>query len=102
MNETVGQVPFRMHNGVQEEQAVATLTLKNVPEPLVERLKEEARQNRRSLNQEALHRLESSLARESRSGESAVDALRKLHARLGRVRPLTDAFLARARRDDRP
>jgi len=38
------------------------VTLKNVPVELVTRLKEEARQNRRSLNQEALARLEASLA----------------------------------------
>jgi len=31
--------------------AMATLTLKNVPEELVLRLKEEAKQSRRSLNQ---------------------------------------------------
>ena len=40
---------------------MATLTLKKVPEELVERLKEEARRNRRSLNQETLARLEGSL-----------------------------------------
>ena len=33
---------------------MATLTLKNVPVELVDRLKEEAKENRRSLNQEAL------------------------------------------------
>lgn len=32
---------------------MATLTLKNVPESLVEQLKGEAKQNRRSLDQEA-------------------------------------------------
>jgi plasmid stability protein len=41
---------------------MATVTLKNVPEDLVRMLKEEAKENRRSLNQEALARLESSLA----------------------------------------
>jgi plasmid stability protein len=37
---------------------MATLTLKNVPEELVARLKREAAKNRRSLNQEVISRLE--------------------------------------------
>jgi antitoxin FitA len=81
---------------------MAMLTLKNVPDALVDRLKAEARRNRRSLNQEALTRLESSVARESRGGEETVVALRKLHARLEGVRPLTDGIVARARREGRP
>ena len=51
---------------------MATLTLKNVPEELVEQLKEEAKQNRRSLNQEALSRLEGSVALRKRSAEEIV------------------------------
>ena len=46
---------------------MATLTLKNVPEDLVEQLKDEAKQNRRSLNQEAIFRLERSLGLRKRS-----------------------------------
>jgi hypothetical protein len=81
---------------------MATLTLKNVPEPLVERLKEQARQNRRSLNQEALRRLEASLVAKARGGEETVAELRRLHRRLVQVRPLTDTLLARAKREGRP
>ena len=36
---------------------MATLTLKNVPEELVERLKRQAAEHRRSLNQEAIAQL---------------------------------------------
>jgi hypothetical protein len=81
---------------------MATMTLKNVPEELVERLKSEALQNRRSLNQEALARLEASLGGARRSGGEAVEALRRVHGRLAGVAPLTDAFLRRAKGGGRP
>jgi plasmid stability protein len=76
---------------------MATVTLKNVPEELVRTLKEEAKQNRRSLNQEALARLEGSLAAPRRSGSATVASLRRLHKRLADLPPLTDAFLNRAK-----
>jgi len=81
---------------------MATVTLKNVPVELVTQLKREARQNRRSLNQEALARLEASLARPRRSGREAVKALRRLHLRMAGLPPLTDAFLERAKSEGRP
>jgi plasmid stability protein len=80
---------------------MATVTLKNVPEELVRVLKKQAQQNRRSLNQEALSRLELSLGRPQRSGADTVKALRSLHKRLAGLPPLTDAFLNRARNDGR-
>jgi hypothetical protein len=73
-----------------------------VPEELVRMLKQEAKHNRRSLNQEALARLESSLAAPRRSGGAAVKALRHLHKRLAGLPPLTDAFLNRAKNEGRP
>ena len=81
---------------------MATLTLKNVPEELVLQLKEEAKQNRRSLNQEALSRLEGTIALRRRSAEEVVADLRRLHKRLGSRPILTDALLERARRVGRP
>lgn len=41
-----------------EEIAVATLTIKNIPEPLVKRLKQQAAAHRRSLNFEVISCLE--------------------------------------------
>jgi plasmid stability protein len=41
-----------------EEIAVATLTIKNIPEPLVKRLKQQAAAHRRSLNFEVISYLE--------------------------------------------
>jgi plasmid stability protein len=81
---------------------MATVTLKNVPLELVTQLKKRARQNRRSLNQEALARLEASLAVPRRSGPDAVEDLRRLHRRMARLAPLTDAFLERAKNEGRP
>lgn len=84
------------------EAEMATLTLKNVPEGLVEQLKEEAKQNRRSLNQEALARLEASVALRKRSADETIAALRRLHKRLGPRPILTDALIERAKREGRP
>ena len=81
---------------------MANMTLKNVPEELVRMLKGEAARNRRSLNQEALARLEASLAAPRRRGGETVKALRRLHKRLARLPPLTDAFLNRAKNAGRP
>lgn len=81
---------------------MSTLTLKNVPEELVEQLKNEAKQNRRSLNQEALSRLESSVALRKRSVEETIVALRRLHEKLSYMKPLTASFVDRAKRQGRP
>jgi plasmid stability protein len=81
---------------------MATLTLKNVPEGLVTRLKEVASRNRRSLNQETLSRLETSLGGVRRSGDEMVAALRRVHEELAGARPLTDAILRRAKTQGRP
>jgi hypothetical protein len=80
---------------------MASVTLKNVPPELVTLLKREARQNRRSLNQEALARLEASLAGPRRRGPDAVKTLRRLHRRMAGLKPLTDAFLERAKSEGR-
>jgi uncharacterized protein involved in exopolysaccharide biosynthesis len=81
---------------------MATVTLKKVPEELVRMLKEEAKQNRRSLNQEALARLEASLTAPPRSAGETAQRLRRLHKRLAALPPLTDAFLTRAKGEGRP
>ncbi len=80
---------------------MATLTLKNVPEELVLRLKEEARQSRRSLNQEALVRLEESLVRRRQTTEEKIAIMRAAQARSAHLPPLTDEFLDFAKRDGR-
>lgn len=80
---------------------MASVTIKNIPEPLFGRLKEAAERNRRSLNAEVIHRLERSL------GAAPVDAERFL-ARARAVREgaalpyLTEADLRAAREEGRP
>jgi Antitoxin FitA-like, ribbon-helix-helix len=81
---------------------VATVTLKKGPEELIRMLKQEAKQNRRSLNKEALVRLEASLVAPRRGGPGRVEALRRLHKRFARLPPITDSFLAKAKGAGRP
>ena len=59
-----------------------TLTLKNIPDTVYDRLKAAAGQNRRSLNGEAIVRLESSLA----SPTTSVDL------KLARIRALRESM----------
>jgi hypothetical protein len=80
---------------------MATLTLKNVPAELVARLKREAKENRRSLNQETLARLERSLASRPRDVEQTIASLRKLHRKMAHLPPLDDRFLERAKAEGR-
>ena len=80
---------------------MATLTLKNVPAELVRRLKEEAKQNRRSLNQETLARLEGSLARRHRDLEETIASLQRLHRTRADLPPVDDDFIDRAKREGR-
>jgi hypothetical protein len=80
---------------------MATVTLKNVPQELLAALKEQAAQNRRSLNQEALLRLESSLGAPRPSSADKVKVMRRIQRRLAAVKPVTDAFLDRAKGEGR-
>ncbi|MEM7480457.1 MAG: Arc family DNA-binding protein [Acidobacteriota bacterium] len=81
---------------------MATLTLKNVPEGLVKSLKVEAKINRRSLNQETLKRLEDSLTPRGRSVEETIASLKRLHARMEGIGPITGEFIQSAKVDGRP
>lgn len=80
---------------------MATLTLENVPEALLDRLRDEATKNRRSLNQEALARLEASLAARWQTPDEKVELIRRLHARNANVTSLDDQFLRAAKRKGR-
>lgn len=80
---------------------MAILTLKNVPDNLVARLETEARENRRSLDQETVHRLELSLDGRSRGPDSVIASLRRLHRTMADLPPINDDFLERAKADGR-
>jgi plasmid stability protein len=59
---------------------LATLTLKNVPDELLEQLRTRARAERRSLNQEVIRLLEQILVAEERSKGLRVAAERQVEA----------------------
>ncbi|HTS71519.1 MAG TPA: Arc family DNA-binding protein [Terriglobia bacterium] len=80
---------------------MATLTIKNVPEELHQRLKERAAEHRRSLNSEAISCLETVLVRKRVDPQeflARVDALRKRMPRMY----LTEEFLRAAKNAGRP
>jgi plasmid stability protein len=85
----------------KEPPAMATLTLKNVPDELIESLKREAKATRRSLNQETLVRLEQSLAVRWPTAAEKAEQIRRAQARFADLAPLDDAFLDRAKRSGR-
>ena len=77
-----------------------TLTIKNLPPELYERLKNSAERNRRSLNREIIVCLEKALLERPREPE---DILKKVAALRGQlhVQPLTEEFLHQARNEGR-
>ena len=81
---------------------MATLTLKNVPEALVEKLKAAAVESRRSLNQEALMRLELSLLVRRQSSAEKIAIMQAARARLAHLEPFSAEFVQWAKEDGRP
>ena len=78
-----------------------TITLKNVPEDLHSELKERAKRNRRSLNQEALVCLDRALGRGVRDPQAFLEEIRAIRARF----PMEDVSLEwidKAKRAGRP
>ena len=73
---------------------VTTITLKNVPSELHRSLKESARRHKRSLNQEAIHFLETALLRDQGevSGLRQAPSLRSV----GKILVSPDALISRA------
>ena len=80
---------------------MATLTIKNVPEPLVRRLKRRAAAHRRSLNLEVISCLETTVQATPVDAETLLARVRALRRTPvgGRV---TDALLARLKAHGRP
>ena len=73
---------------------MATLNIKNVPEPLVERLKAQAALHRRSLNHEVIACLEAVVQATPLDSESLLARVRAVRRRPSRFR-LTDRSLTR-------
>ncbi|MGD0460019.1 MAG: Arc family DNA-binding protein [Terriglobia bacterium] len=80
---------------------MATLTIKNIPEGLRERLKESAAQHRRSINGEAISCLEKVLVGNRLDPEDFLAQVRSLRARMPRVF-VTERDLRVAKNQGRP
>ncbi|WP_290650494.1 Arc family DNA-binding protein [Aquisalimonas sp.] len=80
---------------------MATMTLKNVPDELYERLKEAASRHRRSLNNEAIVCLEQALESGPVDPKRLLAQVRKVRARGANVY-VTDDDLRAARDEGRP
>jgi len=71
-----------------------TITLKNVPTELHRSLKESAKRHKRSLNQEAIHYLETALLRDQ-GKEPCFQGAPSLRS-VGKILVSTDALISRA------
>jgi antitoxin FitA len=76
------------------------LTIKNIPTPLLERLRETAERNRRSINSEVIRLLERSLAPVAMDPDRLLARARAVRER-GRLPYLTDDALRAARDEGR-
>lgn len=85
----------------KEVAIIPSLTLKAIPHPLYERLKRSAQLHRRSINSEALVRLEAALMPRQPDAEEFLKDLDALHAH-AEIPRVTDALLRRARHEGRP
>ena len=79
---------------------MATLTIKNIPDPVYERLKHQAVEHRRSLNQEVIIRLEQSIARAPIDPATFLAQIRALRVK-PRKGPLTDRVITKLKRQGR-
>lgn len=79
---------------------MASVTIKNIPDPLYDRLKEAAARNRRSLNAEVIMRLERSLGSAPVDPEPFLARARAVREG-GHVPYLTDEDLRAAREEGR-
>jgi plasmid stability protein len=79
---------------------MTNLTIKNIPRPLYERLKEAAGANRRSLNSEVIHSLERAVGSVPVDVEAQLERVRAVRERV-RLPYLTDDELRAARGEGR-
>lgn len=80
---------------------MATLTIKNVPEKLHQRLKESAVQHRRSINNEAISCLEKVLVATRVDPQEFLAEVRAMRDRMPRMY-VTEEFLRAAKNEGRP
>jgi antitoxin FitA len=81
--------------------AVPTITVKNIPPEMYERLKELAKANRRSMNSEILLCIERVLGSRRRDIEGILERARQLRE-LTASHPISDEEMTRAIEEGRP
>ena len=77
------------------------ITLKNIPADLYAEIKNNAKSNCRSLNQEILFRLRKSLSVQKADPNQIISKIEKLHKRY-QIPELTEKILMRAKNEGRP
>ena len=82
---------------------MATLTIKNLPDEIYAALTKKAKQNRRSINSEAIVQLEQLRDNTPRDAEAELEDIRKMREKLRKQGVwLTDEILEFAKNEGRP
>ena len=81
---------------------MASLTVRGIPDELLERMRRSAELHRRSLNSEAIAAFESAAAPTPFDPQEMLARVRALHAQIGSVRTLTPEELEEAINEGRP
>ena len=80
---------------------MATLTVKNIPDDLYEKLKQRAKARNRSVNREIIVCIQEALESRRVDPESFLARIKTLHRRIP-TPPLTDRMLRRTKTEGRP
>lgn len=77
-----------------------SITIKNIPDNIYEKLKESARLHRRSMNSEAIYFIENALSHKRLDPDNFLNRIQTLRKKLA-IPPLTKEFLAEAKSERR-
>ena len=80
---------------------MSTMTIRNIPEELVDGLKKAAKIHRRSVNQQVLVLLEEACLGRNRGAGDVEDELRQIRELRGDAEPMTAREIDLAKREDR-
>ena len=80
---------------------MASLTVKNIPENLYDKLKQRARANQRSVNKEIIMCIQEAVESRRIDPDEFLTRIKTLHSRIS-APPLTDKLLRQARTEGRP
>jgi plasmid stability protein len=80
---------------------MATLTVKNIPDDLYDKLKQRAKANQRSVNKEIIMCIQEAVESRRIDPDEFLVRIEALHSRIS-APPLTDKLLRQARSEGRP